>query len=1002
MADSKTSLPIIDDGLETFLRREFGEALAAAPDGPSRRRFLQLMGASLALAGVTGCRRELANIMPESRRPQGHVPGALTHFTTALELGGAALPLLATSYEGRPIKLDGNASHPASGGGSSLWAQASILELYDPDRSGTIVRRGAETGSRSWDEFASFARTTLATARERHGAGLAVLAEPSSSPTLASLHARLTSELPEARWFEYEPLSRDSEREGARLAFGRPLRPVLELERARVVLCVDADLLEEHPDAVRHARAWATRRNPTGEWMSRWYSVESAFSLTGATADHRLPLRSAQLEPFLLALEAELRRRLGSPAAAAAPAGGFLTEPRVARFLAAVAEDLASARGASLVGVGPRQSAEVHALAFRVNALLGNVGGPLTFVADPEPARPSHLEAIKALVESLNAGRVETLVILGGNPVYDAPADLELAGAIAKAKESLHLSLYDDETSAVCSWHLPRSHFLESWGDARTWDGTVVLQQPLVEPLFGGKSILQVLGTVLGAPSVGGLELVRGSFDAAFPGGEARWRKALKDGFVEGSAPARVVPTLASFELSPVAAEALEPRGLELVFTHDHRLYDGRFANNGWLQEQPDTIGKLTWDNAAYLAPATAAELGVQSEDQVELELRGRKLVAPVWVVPGLAAGTISLALGGGRTASGQVGGLAGHVTSPGVDAYKLRSVAAFGFGTGLVVRQTGGHYPLATTQQHYEMDAIGKSGRTVRLHELVRRGTLGEYKHEPDFAQHVVEHPPLLSLWQEPGYEGHRWGMAIDVNACIGCGACSVACQAENNVPVVGKEQVRLDREMHWLRVDRYFEGGDESPAVTLQPVTCQHCETAPCESVCPVAATVHSDEGLNEQVYNRCVGTRYCANNCPYKVRRFNYVNYHKDLEEPRNEVKKMVYNPDVTVRSRGVMEKCTFCVQRIERVKITARNDKRAITDGEIMPACALACPTHAIHFGDLNDTRSDVRQAHADPRAYGMLAELNTKPRNAYLARIKNPHPSLEPAAEKEHG
>jgi molybdopterin-containing oxidoreductase family iron-sulfur binding subunit len=991
--DSK--LPIIEESpaLVEFLRREYGEALAAAPDDPSRRSFIQLMGASLALAGVAGCHRELAHIMPESRRPQGHVPGAATHFTTAMELGGVALPLLVTSYEGRPIKVDGNPSHPTSGGGSHLFAQASILELYDPDRSGTLVRRSGETTAPTWDEFLAFAKGHFGAVRAAGGAGLAILSEATSSPTLAALQARVQSELPAARWYQYEPLSRDNERDGLKLAFGQALRTHFDLTRARVVACLDADLLKDHPDAVRLARDMAARRRPDGEWMSRWYAVEGALSITGAAADHRLPLRSSQLKSFLLALEEAVAKRLDAPNDPVSDQG-FLRDPAVRRFLAALASDLVAAKGASVVAVGSRQPAEVHALAARVNHLLGNDGVTVRYLPDPDPARASHLEAVKSLVGALNAGAVTTVVILGGNPVFDAPADLELGGALAKAKESLHLSLYDDETSQRCTWHLPRAHYLESWGDSRAADGSIVVQQPLIAPLYGGKSALELVALILGSAAARGLELVRGTFDELFPtAGDTGWRAALKKGFVEGSAPPAVTAPLARLELAPVPAEVLDPKSLELVFTADHRLHDGRFANNGWLQEQPDTIGKLTWDNAAYLSPATAVELGVQSEDLLELELRGRKVVAPAWVVPGIAAGVVTIAVGGGRTVAGRVGGLADKTPSPGFDAYKLRTTAAPGFGTGLFARKTGGSYPLATTQGHYEVDAVGKKGEAVRLEQLARRATLAIYKETPDFARHVVEHPPLQSLWKEPGYEGHRWGMAIDLSACIGCGACTVACQAENNVPVVGKAQVKRDREMHWLRVDRYYEGPPENPTVTLQPVTCQHCETAPCESVCPVAATVHTDEGLNAQVYNRCVGTRYCANNCPYKVRRFNYFNFHKDLEDPRREVQKMVYNPEVTVRSRGVMEKCTFCVQRIESVKITARNDKRPIVDQEILPACAQACPTQAISFGDLNDPTSAVRRAHEDPRSYGMLAELNTKPRNAYLARVRNPNPAL---------
>jgi molybdopterin-containing oxidoreductase family iron-sulfur binding subunit len=983
-----------------FLEAEFPTECDAA--GVSRRRWLQLMGASLALAGLAGCRWKQEEILPFAKRPANRVPGVPQRFATAMDLGGSALGLLVTSYDGRPIKIEGNPAHPQSCGATDVFAQAAILELYDPDRAASLVELSGQEYPRSWSEFAAFVRRHFGELSKDGGARLRVVSQASSSPSLAAMRARLLAEFPKARWVEYEPISDDHQRAGAILAFGRPLRTQLALDGAGIFVSSDSDLRACHPAAVRSARDFAARRDPAGDWMNRLYVVESCLSVTGSMADHRLALRPKQVAALAEALEKEIRARLGqgagtAPAAAAGPS-------KAARFLSALAADLVAIYhrgGHSVVVAGPRQPGEVHASVHRLNRLLKNTGQTVWYTEESDPDRPPHAEAIRALADEMHAGVVETLVVLGGNPVYDAPANAAFPKALAQVPTRIYLGLYHNETARACTWRLPQAHFLEAWGDARSWDGTYSVVQPLIDPLYGGRSAIEVVAMLLGQESPKGYDVVRATFQSIVKASdwEARWAKTLRDGVLEGS------------RFAVVAVEAAdrpgssEPRGdfdesewsngqMDLIFCRDASVYDGRFANNGWLQETPDPLTKLTWDNAALVSPATAAALGVENGTIVRLKLGGRSIEMPACIMPGQAPGCVAVSLGYGRTAAGHVGGDPEAGVPPvGTDVYPLRTSHAMDFQAGLAVEGTDRKVRLAMTQDHHAIDAIGLAGRAERLGALVREATLAHYREHPDFARHAVHHPPLESLWDEPTYEGYRWGMVIDLAKCIGCGACVVACQAENNVPVVGKERVLQGREMHWVRVDRYFRGDPDDPSIVHQVVACHHCENAPCEQVCPVAATVHSREGLNDMVYNRCVGTRYCANNCPYKVRRFNFFNYHKDLDVPENEVLKMLYNPEVTVRSRGVMEKCTYCVQRIQAAKIEAKNNRRQVRDGEIRTACQQVCPAGAILFGDLNDPRSAVARAAASERAYAMLAELNVKPRTSYLARIRNPNPNL---------
>jgi molybdopterin-containing oxidoreductase family iron-sulfur binding subunit len=979
------------------VRREFPNDDFDRLPPATRRQFLKVMGASMALAGLTACRWPKEQIVPFASRPDGHVPGVPEHYATSIELGGAALGMLVTSYDGRPIKAEGNPLHPDSLGALSAVGQAQVLELYDPDRSRRLLMRDqGQAFVKQWSDFESSAAELFA----GDGAGVAVLAETSSSPTLAELRAAFLAARPGASWYEYEPISRDNEREGTRLAFGSMLRAHLDLARAAVVACFDADPVFDHPAALRQARGFAAARDPKTGSGARLYVAESSYTLTGARADHRLPTPSIRVPALLAQVARHLvaEHGLELPAAAAGFAGSSVAaeSEAEARFVRLLADDLAANRGRSVVLAGPRQAPAVHAAAAVLNLALGSVGTVLRFTADPEPERPAHLEAITLLAARMRAGEVQTLLMLGGNPVYNAPAELDFARLLEQVPVTIHLGLYDDETSQRCRWHLPRAHGFESWGDGTAWDGTLTMRQPLIEPLYGGRSAIEVLALAHGAGATTGYELVREGLRGRQPSTdfETLWNRALHDGVVEGTAwealepqpsPATLAGAVDGFRTAVAAAKPTADRP-ELVLAADSRIGDGRFANNGWLQELPDALTKITWDNALLMSPGTARELGVGDGDVVAVEADGRSVELPACVLPGHAANSLSAALGYGRTAAGQVG------DGVGGDTYRLRTVAAPHVLRGVSVRATGRRHALATTQDHFAIDSMGFNERNQRVGNLVREASLAAYLAKPEIFHEHEHHPPLISLWKDHEYEGEQWGMAIDLNTCIGCNACVVACQAENNVPVVGREQVLNQREMHWIRIDRYFKtepglapGEVEDAAVVFQPLTCVHCENAPCEQVCPVAATQHTTDGLNAMVYNRCVGTRYCSNNCPYKVRRFNFFNYHKELAETT----KMQFNPEVTVRARGVMEKCTFCVQRIEGARIRARNDSRPLLDGEIVPACAQTCPTRAITFGNLNDGSSEVSRSREEHRSYAMLAELNVRPRIHYLGRLSNP-------------
>jgi len=980
--------------------REFpGEVWESIPPA-TRRQFLKIMGASLALAGLTSCRWPVEEIVPLAHRPEGRDPGVPLSFATAMELAGAAAGLVVTSFDGRPIKVEGNPAHPDSRGAAPAMAQAAVLELYDPDRSRRVIlREGGGEYPKAWEDFRRFAADHFAALGRRGGRGLAVLAGESSSPTLLRLRERFQSTFPEAAWVEYEPVSRDAERAALRSAFGRVVRPLLHLDRARVVACFDADPLLEPPTGVRYAGDFAHARRPErGRDMVRLYAVEPRPSITGAAADARLAVGHARVGAVLLAVARTLAASHGLRLAGAAggPSAGLTADEQA--FVRRLAADLSAGGADAVVIAGRTQPPEVHVLAAALNAALGAAGRTVDYLGEPLPERPSHAEALARLAGRLEAGEIDTLVILGGNPVYTAPAVLDLGRRLAAVPTSIHLSLYRDETSRLCRWHLPAAHFLESWGDGRAWDGTLTTVQPLIRPLYEGRSAIELVAMLLGAEPAKGYDEVRTTFRGLLAGKdfERAWRRALRDGVVAGTAWRPVRVAVRSGETGRAAAaiarRAAAAGGLELVAAADRKVHDGRFANNGWLQELPDPITKITWDNALELSPATAGRLGVAADDVVRVEANGKAVELPVAIVPGQADGTLSVGLGYGRTAAGKVG------DGVGTGVAVLLPPAGAAAIPGVTVRPTGRTHRLACTQDHWAIDAVGFEARLERVPELFREASLDEYLANPDLIREETAHAPLFSLWKEHTYEGDQWGMAIDLGSCIGCNACVVACQAENNIPIVGREQVLNGREMHWIRIDRYFRGGPEHPGIVFQPIPCMQCENAPCEQVCPVAATQHSRDGLNEMVYNRCVGTRYCSNNCPYKVRRFNFFNYHKGLSD----IAKMGLNPEVTVRSRGVMEKCTYCVQRIEAARITAKKAERPIRDGEIVTACQQTCPTRAIVFGNLNDPESEVSRLRESNRAYAMLAELNVRPRTHYLAKIGNPPPAAAAGGRREGG
>ena len=970
---------------ETYLKANFPrEAKIMRQYGMDRRTFLKTMGASLTLAGfgLQGCTTADAPnepIIPYVRAPEVVIPGNPLFFASTMSLGGFARGILIETHEARPHRLEGNPEHPASLGGADAMLMASILELYNPDRA-TVIRDQEQV--RSWDEYLSAVGDALA-ALPDDGAGLRILTETVTSPTLLQQLEDLLADFPAAQWHQYEPISRDNIIAGAKLAFGDAVDTVYRFDAADVVLSLDNDFLTNQPGSLRYARDFISRRqvraaNADGASveMSRLYAVESTPTSTGATADHRLKLRASEVEGFTRALAAALGLNVEVPAE--------VTWDEA--WLAAVVDDLQASQGSSLVTAGPDQPAIVHALAHAINDELGNVGNTLDYIDPVAPNTNSQYESLVQLTEDMESGDVDVLFILGGNPVYNAPADVPFAQALESVPFVTHLGLYFDETSSLATWHIPQTHFIEEWSDARAFDGTASLVQPPIGPLLDTTRSAHEILAVIAGDDRRAYDILREYWEGEFDGDdfEAYWRRSLHSGVLTETAFEPTSPSLRTAFLNEAPSETVGPDEFEVIFQPDPTIYDGRYANNPWLQELPKPLTKITWDNTALISPATAVRLGVTNEDVIEIEHDGRTMSAAIWIQTFHPDNAVTVSLGYGRGLGADVG------SGFDFNANTIRTASAPWFGAANV-RATGQTYELAPTQTVLE----------VPLVNAVRNTTLTGFNENPAFVYEDHPEPPFDSLLPDdvfqlggPDYsDGYKWGMTIDQTACIGCNACMIACQAENNINTVGKQQVKMGRDMHWIRVDRY----DESAAgrTHFQPVPCMHCEKAPCEQVCPVQATVHSHEGLNQMVYNRCVGTRYCAANCPYGVRRFNFMDYVSD--EP---IMAEVYNPDVSVRERGIMEKCSYCVQRINEAHAVSSVEDRPIADGEIVPACASSCPTQAIVFGDLNNPEARVTQIANQPHNYGLLEDHNTKPRTTYLGKVYNANAALTGAAQEE--
>ncbi len=973
---------------QAAVEKEFPGSAQEWVDPVSRRGFMKLMGASMALAGLAGCTKQPDEpIYPYVKAPEDLILGKPMYFATAHPFVTGAVPLLVKSDQFRPIKVDGNPEHPYNQGGSDPYTQGTLLALYDPDRSKHVSYRGED---REWAELILQLRE--AAVESKDGTGIYFLSNTVTSPTLARQVKEAQTKYSKAKFVQYEPTVAGTALEGGSSA-------AYSLADADVIVSLDADFLSgaSYPGFHRLVRDYAARRK-TPENLNRLYAVESSTTTTGMKAEHRLGLRASEVPAFA----GELAKALGV-GGVDVPAYGWTDEQK--KFLAGLAKDLKAHAGKSVVIPGLYQDKSVDALAQAINTALGNTGKTVTYGRASVAQIPSdQVGDLKALVADLNAGKVNWLVILSGNPIYTASADLEFAAAFERAKNKVYLGPGLNETGQVADWHVPQAHYLESWSDAVAYGGTVSIVQPMIDPLYGGKSAHDFVQALLDEPGLSAYEAVRATWKPVIKGDfEAGWRKALHDGWIDGTPVAQAV-TLSG--MKPVASWKVpapsSKDALEIIFRPDPNVYDGRWSNVGWLQELPKPISNLSWDNAALVSGATLTKNGWEEDDIIEITVAGRKVNAPVIVVPGHPDNSITVYLGYGREFAGRVGSGAGF------NAYLIRTAASPFYVTGSA-KKIDGKWGLAITKSHFQDhrgtrfgqpeghdnnsleadEAIGERG-------IIRYATLEEFKANPGFANEGPgrkKTDKANTLFPNWAYnEANAWGISIDMNSCTGCNACIVSCYAENNIAVVGKQQVRIGRNMQWLRIDTYFEGDLSAPRAHFQPMACQHCENAPCEQVCPVGATVHTPEGLNTMVYNRCVGTRYCSNNCPYKVRRFNFLLF-SDYE---TESLKLSRNPDVSVRTRGVMEKCSYCLQRISAAKIEADKENRPIADGEIETACQQACPASAITFGNINDKGSRVAKLQSDERSYQVLADLNTRPRTKYVAAVLNTNAELENA------
>jgi molybdopterin-containing oxidoreductase family iron-sulfur binding subunit len=993
---------------QKFVEREFPENATELNDEVSRRSFLRVMGASIALAGFAACRRPVQKIMPYSDMPEEVTPGKPLYYASAIPFQGALTGIVVENNEGRPSKIEGNDMHPASKGNTSAFGQAEILNMYDPDRS-RYVRNDGERSSAS--AFAKFCANHFSNTDQN----IAFVSEANSSITYNRLKEQALNQFPNARWITYEAFGEDNALEGTNIAFGQRLRTVNHFDDANVIVSFDDDFLSSssNKDSVRSSKEFTSGRqvNSPEDGMSRFYAIESTFSITGSNADNRLRIKSGNIASFIYALAAELSGSVSGLSAFS----GYNNEFSEHEWIPVLAEELLENEGESILTVGSEHQPELHATVAAINTALGNAGETVTYHEVDHIDDQNNREAFATLVEDLNNGEIDTVVLTGTNPVFTAPADLNFSDALSNATEVIHLSDYYDETSKQASWHINRAHFLEAWSDGRSYTGSRSIVQPQIEPLYSGVSEIEFLSTILSGEPAEGYDLVQETWQSYFSSNfKNQWEQTLHDGIADEEETYPSVTASLSEEFSSQASSFINntasAEGMELVIRPDSKVFDGRFANNGWLQELPEPMTKITWDNVALMSKKTADKLGVEEAglgksevEIVSITVDGTTVELPAWVQPGHADDSITITVGYGREGIGRV------ANKTGVDTYPLRSTSNMLYASDISIEKTGSTYEIACTQDHNSME-----GRS-----LLRHATLQEYREDPHFSTYESSYDaemPGLSYAEEHGEEDPlsifnpideqeypegqpQWGMSIDLNACTGCGVCTIACQAENNIPVVGKREVSRGREMHWIRNDRYYEGDVNNPKALHQPVPCMHCEMAPCEQVCPVAATTHSDDGMNQMTYNRCIGTRYCANNCPYKVRRFNFFNYSKEFltsgDDP--EIVQMAMNPEVSVRFRGVMEKCSYCVQRVNRAKIQTDIDTDGKTqkpeDGSVETACQQACPADAIYFGDLTDPDSEVVKTKNNNRNYLLLEELNTRPRTSYLSELSNPNPKL---------
>jgi molybdopterin-containing oxidoreductase family iron-sulfur binding subunit len=970
-----------DPDFGAFMQQNYPrEAAIVEGAGMNRRNFLKLMGASMVLGGLTltGCapaRPEHEAIIPYVREPENLIPGKPLFFASTVVVGGVGTGIVIETHEGRPHRVDSNPNHPGSAGGASTGILASVLELYNPQRSAEVREDGNIS---SWDDFAAAFNTIRGDLGD--GSGIRILTEQSSSPALAQQVADLQEQYPGAQWYQYDPVGRNNVKEGARLAFGDPVNTVYDISQAATILSLDSNFLGgQMPGSLHYARDFADGRRVRVEegadsladdvTMNRLYAVESTPTITGANADHRQTLRATEVGQFALAL-----------ANAVGAAGGQdVSGNWDAQFFSVLVEELQASGSNSVVIVGDEQPPAVHALGHAINEALGNVGTTVRYTDPLITNSPNTVEQLSTLTSDITSGNVEALFIIGGNPAFTAPSDIPFGDAISRVPFSVHVGTYFDDTSEQCVWHVPEASYIEAWADARAYDGTASVVQPPIGSIFEDARSLHEMIAFIADDDRSGYDVVRDYWQGELSGDfETTWRTALHDGVIEGTTFDSISPSLSGTLADDIAAQISAPSaGLELILRPDPNLYDGRYAYNAWLQEVPEAITKITWDNYAQLSPATADSLRLENGDLVTLTLAGRSIEAPVWVVTNHPDDSVTVYLGYGQGISAELdAGL-------NFNAYPIRTSEMLWIGNDVQLERSGGSYQLARTQKEFETFGT----------KPVRPGTLAEFITNPQFAEKKLKEGNFLEDVTFEGDTGeYQWGMSIDLTSCIGCNACMVGCQSENNIPSVGKAEVLQERDMHWIRIDRYdaADGGSN-----FQPVPCQHCENAPCEYVCPVQATVHDHEGLNLMIYQRCIGTRACSANCPYSVRKFNFKDYIDDaptLVDQRN--------PDVTVRMRGVMEKCTYCVQRISAARAEAGKEDRPIRDGEVTPACATACPTQAIHFGDISDPTTRVSREKAQPHDYGVLEEINTVPRTTYLAHLSNPNAALVDASDAE--